>query len=237
MLEMLKKNMLSIFVSISIILIVFIGHAHAVRIKDIADIKGVRNNQLVGYGLVIGLNGTGDSQKSEFTFRSMASMLEKMNVTIDAEDINVDNVAAVMVTSNLPPFARVGSKIDVLVSSIGDAENLQGGTLLFTPLKAADGKIYAVAGVFPLWEGCGEAWAIPTVRIKERRISIARHFKRTLDLAFEDLKMRRVQAAVKVGHDEAHRLARFVGMEEEGLMKRYGPEGADYMRYATWPIQ
>lgn len=99
------------------------------------------------------------------------------------------------------------------------------------------GQIYAVAGVFPLWEGCGEAWAIPTKRIKDRKIAIARHFRKTLDLAFEDLKMRRVQAAVKVGHNEAHRLARFVGMEEEGLMKRYGPEGADYVRYATWPIQ
>mgnify|MGYP000156211423 CR=1 FL=1 len=100
-----------------------------------------------------------------------------------------------------------------------------------------NGKIYAVAGVFPLWEGSGEAWAIPTKDIANRRISIARHFRRTLDLAFEDLKMRRVQAAVKVGHINAHKLARFLGMEEEGLMKRYGPEGADYVRYAIWPTQ
>jgi flagellar P-ring protein precursor FlgI len=117
----------------------------AARIKDIADIKGVRQNQLVGYGLVVGLNGTGDSKKSIFTVQSMASMLEKMGVTVQPEDIQVDNVAAVMVTTDLPAFASTGSRIDALVSSIGDAENLQGGTLLFTPLKGADGQVYAVA--------------------------------------------------------------------------------------------
>lgn len=121
-------------------------HAHAVRIKDIADIKGVRENQLVGYGLVVGLEGTGDSDDSLFTIQSLASLLEKMGVTVQTTDIeDVENVAAVMVTGNLPPFASMGSRIDVLVSSIGDAENLQGGTLLFTPLKAADGSVYAVA--------------------------------------------------------------------------------------------
>ncbi len=119
--------------------------AFGARIKDIADIKGVRQNQLVGYGLVVGLQGTGDSDNSRFTLQSMTSMLEKMGVTVKAEDIEVDNVAAVMVTADLPPFARTGSRIDVLVSSIGDAESLQGGTLLFTPLKAANGQVYAVA--------------------------------------------------------------------------------------------
>ena len=121
------------------------GPAHGVRIKDIADIKGVRSNQLVGYGLIVGLNGTGDSDNATFTIQSMASMLEKMGVTVLPKDIEVDNVAAVMVTADLPAFARTGSRIDVLVSSIGDAENLQGGTLLFTPLKAANGQVYAVA--------------------------------------------------------------------------------------------
>jgi flagellar P-ring protein precursor FlgI len=119
--------------------------AYATRIKDISDIKGVRLNQLVGYGLVVGLNGTGDGKDAEFTLQSLASMLEKMGVTVKTDDIKVDNVAAVMVTSELPPFAKSGSRIDVLVSSIGDAENLQGGTLLFTPLKGADGQVYAVA--------------------------------------------------------------------------------------------
>jgi flagellar P-ring protein precursor FlgI len=121
------------------------GPAHGVRIKDIADIKGVRSNQLVGYGLIVGLNGTGDSDAATFTIQSMAAMLEKMGVTVLPKDIEVDNVAAVMVTADLPAFARTGSRIDVLVSSIGDAENLQGGTLLFTPLKAANGQVYAVA--------------------------------------------------------------------------------------------
>ena len=121
------------------------GHADATRLKDIAEINGVRMNQLVGYGLVVGLDGTGDGKKATFTVQSMASMLEKMGVTVDQKDIQVKNVAAVMVTAKLPPFAKRGNRIDVLASSIGDANNLQGGTLMLTPLKGIDGKIYAVA--------------------------------------------------------------------------------------------
>ncbi len=119
--------------------------AGAARLKDIAEINGVRMNQLVGYGLVVGLDGSGDGKKATFTVQSMASMLEKMGVTVDQRDIQVKNVAAVMVTAKLPPFAKRGNRIDVLVSSIGDANNLQGGTLMLTPLKGIDGKIYAVA--------------------------------------------------------------------------------------------
>jgi flagellar P-ring protein precursor FlgI len=122
-----------------------VSQAYPARIKDIADVKGVRPNQLIGYGLVVGLDGTGDGKRSKFTVQSMASMLEKMGITVDPQDIRVKNVAAVMATANLPPFAKVGSRIDLLVSSIGGASNLQGGTLLFTPLKAANGQIYAVA--------------------------------------------------------------------------------------------
>ena len=126
--------------------IVLIPEVHAARIKDIADIKGVRQNQLVGYGLVVGLEGTGDSDDSLFTIQSLASLLEKMGVTVQTKDIDkVKNVAAVMVTAELPPFANQGSRIDVLVSSLGDADSLQGGTLLFTPLRASDGQVYAVA--------------------------------------------------------------------------------------------
>jgi flagellar P-ring protein precursor FlgI len=142
--QMKTTTIIAWFITISAVFC-FCGQAFGVRIKDIADIKGVRQNQLVGYGLVVGLNGTGDSDNAVFTIQSMASMLEKMGVTVTSEDIEVDNVAAVMVTTDLPAFARSGSRIDVLVSSIGDAENLQGGTLLFTPLKAADGQVYAVA--------------------------------------------------------------------------------------------
>lgn len=131
--------------AISLLIAICPAWAHAVRIKDIADIKGVRNNQLVGYGLVVGLDGTGDGKKSLFTIQSMVSMLEKMGVTVEARDIAVANVAAVMVTANLPPFAKAGGRIDTLVSSIGDAKSLQGGTLLLTPLKAGNGQVYAVA--------------------------------------------------------------------------------------------
>jgi flagellar P-ring protein precursor FlgI len=121
------------------------GVADAVRLKDIAEINGVRMNQLVGYGLVVGLDGSGDGKKATFTVQSMAAMLEKMGVTVDQNVIQVKNVAAVMVTAKLPPFAKQGNRIDVLVSSIGDADNLQGGTLMLTPLKGVDGRVYAMA--------------------------------------------------------------------------------------------
>jgi flagellar P-ring protein precursor FlgI len=141
---MFKKKLKTIEI-ISVILVFLAGNALAVRIKDITEIKGVRYNQLIGYGLVVGLDGTGDGKNSKFTIQSMSGMLEKMGVTVNTNDIKGDNVAAVMLTAELPPFARVGSRVDVLVSSIGGAKNLQGGTLLLTPLKAADGKNYVVA--------------------------------------------------------------------------------------------
>ena len=140
------KKILAKVSLILIALLVLSGYAHATRIKDLAGIKGVRENQLVGYGLVVGLNGTGDGKDSKFTFQSLASMLERMGVTVNAKDIEkAKNVAAVMVTADLPAFANVGSRMDVTVSSIGDAESLTAGTLLVTPLKGADGKVYAVA--------------------------------------------------------------------------------------------
>ena len=118
-----------------------------VRLKDIATFEGVRENQIVGYGLVVGLNGTGDSlRNSAFTEKSIIGMLERLGVgNLSGSDIKTRNVAAVMVTSMLPPFARRGSKIDVVVSSLGDATSLRGGTLVVTPLTGADGNIYAVA--------------------------------------------------------------------------------------------
>ncbi len=122
------------------------GPVSAIRLKDLTDIKGVRKNQLVGYGLIVGLAGTGDGKDSKFTFQSLASLLERMGVTVDPKKIQkVANVAAVMVTANLPAFGRVGTQMDVTVSSIGDAESLTGGTLLVTPLRAANGKVYAAA--------------------------------------------------------------------------------------------
>ena len=116
------------------------------RIKDIADFEGVRDNQLVGYGLVVGLNGTGDNIKSvDFAKESLISMLDMVGVNARDGQIKAKNIAAVMVTANLPAFARQGSRIDVNVSALGDAKNLQGGTLIATPLKGADGEVYAVA--------------------------------------------------------------------------------------------
>lgn len=116
------------------------------RIKDIVSIEGVRDNQLVGYGLVVGLNGTGDGlNNSPFTKQSLIAMLERLNVNIRGENVNTGNVAAVIVTATLPPFANQGSKIDVNISALGDSSSLQGGTLLVTPLIAADGEVYAVA--------------------------------------------------------------------------------------------
>lgn len=116
------------------------------RIKDIADFEGVRDNQLVGYGLVVGLAGTGDSlRNSPFTRQSLAAMLERLGVNATNGNLNTRNVAAVMVTGNLPPFASQGSRIDVTVSALGDARSLAGGQLLVTPLMGADQQVYAVA--------------------------------------------------------------------------------------------
>ncbi|MEQ8287427.1 flagellar basal body P-ring protein FlgI [Thalassospira sp.] len=123
------------------------AHAQS-RIKDIADFEGVRDNMLVGYGLVVGLNGTGDDLgDAEFTRQSMVAMLERLGINVreQIEDVDSDNIAAVMVTATLPPFSRQGARIDVSISAIGTSESLQGGTLLVTPMVGADGEVYAVA--------------------------------------------------------------------------------------------
>lgn len=119
--------------------------AGAARLKDMASVKGVRSNQIIGYGLVVGLRGTGDKAGARFTTQSLRSLLAKMGIALDPTAIRVSNVAAVMVTANLPPFARTGTEIDAVVSSIGDASSLEGGMLLMTPLLGNDGEIYAIA--------------------------------------------------------------------------------------------
>jgi len=121
------------------------GPGGAARLKDIASVKGVRDNQVIGYGLVVGLDGTGDRDNTEFTVQSLSSLLAKMGIGVDVDAIRVRNVAAVMVTATLPPFARTGSRLDTVVSSMGDASSLEGGTLLMTPLFGPDGEIYAIA--------------------------------------------------------------------------------------------
>jgi flagellar P-ring protein FlgI len=115
------------------------------RLKDLVSIEGVRDNQLIGYGIVVGLNKTGDKQQTIFGTQSLANMLERMGVAVDPTAIKVANTAAVMVTATLPPFAQPGTKIDVTAAAIGDASNLQGGLLLMTPLRGANGQVYAIA--------------------------------------------------------------------------------------------
>ncbi|WP_022660950.1 flagellar basal body P-ring protein FlgI [Paucidesulfovibrio longus] len=128
-----------------ILLVVLAEAASAVRLKDISSISGMRDNELVGYGLVVGLSGTGDGTNSNFTITSMRNMLDKMGVEVNADNLRPKNVAAVMVTAKMPVTARPGSPLDVTVSSIGDSKSLLGGMLLITPLKGLDGKVYAVA--------------------------------------------------------------------------------------------
>lgn len=117
----------------------------AARIKDLSAIKGIRSNQLTGYGLVIGLNGTGDKDKVSFTKQSLVNMMKKMNIHEGGGQLKVKNVASVMVTAEIEAFARIGDKMDVTVSSLGDAKSLKGGTLLMTPLKGVDGRVYGLA--------------------------------------------------------------------------------------------
>src|SRR5258708_27437249 len=118
---------------------------HKVLIRDVTTVEGVRDNSLIGYGLVVGLKGTGDRQQTFFTVQRLASILARMGVQIPSASVRVNNVAAVFVTASLPPFSRPGMHLDIMVSSSGDARSLEGGLLLLTPLYAADGQVYASA--------------------------------------------------------------------------------------------
>lgn len=159
--------------------------AQGVRLKDLVDFEGVRANDLVGYGLVVGLDGTGDGlRNAPFTEDIMSNILERLGVNVTGEQFRAKNVAAVIVTAALPPFARAGSRVDVTVSAIGDASSLRGGTLVMTPLNAADGQIYAVAqgsiiagGIAAegdaarIVQGVPTAGSIPSGGIVEREVS------------------------------------------------------------------
>lgn len=142
----LRQALVAIFVATGLFVPTAPATAATARIKDIVNVEGVRDNQLVGYGLVVGLNGTGDSlNNSPFTKQSLQAMLERLGVNTRGENMRTGNVAAVMVTANLPAFSTQGSRLDVSVASLGDASSLQGGTLLVTPLLGADGEVYAIA--------------------------------------------------------------------------------------------
>lgn len=169
------------------------------RIKDIASVQGVRGNQLVGYGLVIGLDGSGDSNSTLFTAQSVVNMLKRLGVSVPLGVIKVKNVAAVMVTADLPPFARNGARIDVNVGSMGDARSLQGGTLLQTPLQGADGEVYAVAqgqvsiGGFNVSAGGSQAQKnhvsagrIPRGAIVEKEVATTITDGQSVDIALRD---------------------------------------------------
>jgi flagellar P-ring protein precursor FlgI len=172
----------------------------ASRIKDLVDFEGVRENQLVGYGLVVGLNGTGDSlQRSPFTRQSLQAMLERMGINTRDVNLRTANVAAVMVTGNLPAFATQGTRIDVSVSALGDATSLQGGTLLVTPLHGADGEVYAVgqgpvaisgfaaqADAATITRGVPTAGRIANGAIVEREIRFSLLEQRSLRLALRN---------------------------------------------------
>lgn len=172
----------------------------ASRIKDLVDFEGIRENQLVGYGLVVGLNGTGDSlRNSPFTRQSLQAMLERLGINTRDVDLRTANVAAVMVTANLPPFATQGTRIDVSVSALGDANSLQGGTLLVTPLHGADGEVYAVgqgsvavAGFSAEGDAASITRGVPTVgrisngAIVEREIHFSLEHQRSLRLALRN---------------------------------------------------
>lgn len=185
------------------------GSGLAARIKDLVTVEGVRSNLLVGYGIVVGLKGTGDGDQTKFTVQSIVNMLERFGIRVPRAQVKLKNAAAVMVTAELPPFVKPGQRIDVLVSSIGDAKSLQGGTLLLTPLKGPDGQVYALAqgpvsiGGF----GAGGAGAtvqvnhptvgrVPNGAIVERTVPVALNGKEALTLSFRETDFTTVSRAV-----------------------------------------
>ncbi|HEX2653681.1 MAG TPA: flagellar basal body P-ring protein FlgI [Xanthobacteraceae bacterium] len=210
--EMMKRAQVAIAAALVVLNAVVPGHT-ASRIKDLANIEGVRQNQLIGYGLVVGLNGTGDTLNNiPFTKQSLQAMLERLGVNIRGVTLTTKNVAAVMVTANLPPFGTQGTRMDVTVSAMGDSKSLQGGMLLVTPLLGADGNVYAVAqGSIAIggFQAEGNATSVtknvPTVgriangAIIEREIEFALNRLSTLKLALRNpdfTTAKRVAAAI-----------------------------------------
>jgi flagellar P-ring protein precursor FlgI len=214
MLKNLRQQMLVLLLVCGQLLSFSIAPAFASsRIKDLVDFEGIRENQLVGYGLVVGLNGTGDSlNNSPFTKQSLQALLERLGVNTRESDLRTANVAAVMVTGNLPPFATQGTRMDITVSAIGDAKSLQGGTLLVTPLLAADGNTYAVgqgpvavAGFKAEGDAASITRGVPTVgrisngAIIEREVKYALKDRRTMRLALRNADLttaKRIAAAI-----------------------------------------
>jgi len=191
-----------VLIALAILVSVVQGAVQAapVRLKDLVEFGGVRGNDLLGYGLIVGLDGTGDGiRNSPFTAEIMSSILERLGVNVTGEQFRPKNVAAVLVTASLPPFARVGGRIDVTVSAIGDAKSLRGGTLIMTPLTAADGQVYAVAqgtmiagGVSAtgraakVVQGVPTAGSIPSGALVEREVAFDFSGLKTIRLALRE---------------------------------------------------
>lgn len=209
---MRRAFLLALITTLFLSQLAYAAHS-ASRIKDLVDFEGIRENQLVGYGLVVGLNGTGDGlNNSPFTKQSLQALLERLGVNTRDADLRTANVAAVMVTGNLPPFATQGTRMDVTVSAIGDAKSLQGGTLLVTPLLAADGNTYAVgqgpvaiSGFKAEGESATVTRGVPTVgrisngAIIEREVKYTLKDRRTMRLALRNPDLttaKRIAAAI-----------------------------------------
>jgi flagellar P-ring protein precursor FlgI len=191
---------------------------HRVLIRDITSIQGVRNNMLVGYGLVVGLNRTGDSQQTYFTVQTLANAMQKMGVLISPSQVEVKNVAAVFITASLPPFARPGSTLDVTVSSVGDAKSLSGGVLLMSALHGPDGQVYAEAqgplilGGYTTGSGTNgkevnsvTVGAIPNGGIVERDASVDLHDFKTVSLLLRNPDFTTAKQIADTVNDEFHK--------------------------------
>ncbi len=207
--------------------------SHAVLLRDITTVEGVRENPLIGYGIVVGLNGTGDRRQTMFTIQTLANTLQRMGVQIPAGTARVNNVAAVFVTGALPPFARPGTQVDVTVSSIGDAKSLEGGTLLLTPLYAADGQVYAAAQGALTLGGYSSGPAgnakqvnhptvgrIPSGAVVERDASIDLHRLGKLSLLLRDTNFR---AAAEIADSINRELGRRVAEAVDGRRIQIDP--------------
>src|SRR5471030_3385496 len=192
--------------SLSLLLLLGLGiqPANAVRLRDLVDIEGVRSNPLIGYGLVVGLDGTGDqTTQVPFTKQSLSNMLSQMGITVPSgTNMQLKNVAAVMVTSDLPPFARPGERIDIVVSSLGNAKSLRGGTLLMTPLKGVDNQIYALAQGNLLVSGAGAQSGgsrVQTNQLNGGRISGGATVEREVPASFAQENILRLQLNDEIG--------------------------------------
>ncbi|MEQ1875049.1 MAG: flagellar basal body P-ring protein FlgI [Bdellovibrionia bacterium] len=182
-----------IVLNIFVVLMAIALRANAARIKDIANVRGVRENQLIGYGLVVGLNGTGDG-KAEFTSKSLARMLDSIGLKLDSKELGSKNVAAVLVTASLPAFARAGNKLDITVNSIGEASSLSGGVLVQTPLRAANQQVYAVAqgGILVGGGGGDGAQGSGKAHLTVGQVPNGAIIERDLDVDFASQKMFRL---------------------------------------------